>query len=98
MATMPNAQKAASQPATTADKGGRGAASVKEVLHHFERGHPRIFKIEDKMGTTWHGFVATDTIKNPALMPHCTTILHVAKAGRGLRASAERLGSPTEAH
>ena len=49
------------------------------------------------MGTKWHGFVAPDTIKKPALMPEYTTILHVAKAGRGLRVSAERLESPTEA-
>jgi hypothetical protein len=34
------------------------------------------------MGTKWHGFVATDTVKNPALMPKYTTILRVAKAGR----------------
>ena len=54
-------------------------------------------KIEGKMRTKWHGFMATDTIQNPALMPKYTTILHVAKAGRGLRVYAERLESPTEA-
>ena len=54
-------------------------------------------KIEGKMATKWHGFMATDPIQNPALMPKYTTILHVAKAGRGLRVYAERLESPTEA-
>jgi hypothetical protein len=49
------------------------------------------------MGTTLHGFVATDTIKNPALMPKYTRILHVAKAVRALRVYAERLESPTGA-
>ena len=49
------------------------------------------------MGTKWHGFVATDTIKNPALVPEYTTILHVTKAGRGLRVYAERLESPIKA-
>ena len=49
------------------------------------------------MDTKWHDFVDTDTIKNPALMPKYNTILHVAKAGRGLRVYAARLESPTEA-
>ena len=49
------------------------------------------------MDTKWHGFVTTDTIKNPALVPKYTTILHVAKAGRGLRVYSERLENPTEA-
>ena len=49
------------------------------------------------MRTKRHGLVATDTIKNPALVPKYATILHVAKAGRGLRVYAERLESPTEA-
>ena len=49
------------------------------------------------MGTQWHGFVAKDPINNPALMPKYATILHVAKAGKGLRIYAERLGSPAKA-
>ena len=66
---------------------------AKDVLRRQTKGS----KIEGKMGTKWHGFMATDTIQNPALMPKYTTILHVAKAGRGLRVYAERLESPTEA-
>ena len=49
------------------------------------------------MGTKWPAFAATDTIKNPARMHKYTANLHVANAGRGLKASTERLESPTEA-
>ena len=41
--------------------------------------------------------MATDTIKNPALIPKYTTILHVEKAVRGLRVYAGRLESSIEA-
>ena len=46
------------------------------------------------MGIKWHGFVATDTIKNTALRPKYATMLHVAKAGRDLRVYAELPGKP----
>ena len=34
------------------------------------------------MDTRWQDFAATDTIKDPALMPRYTAISRVAKAGR----------------
>ena len=44
------------------------------------------------MGTKWHGFVAADTIGNPALPREYTTILHAPKPGTGLRVYAEQPG------
>ena len=48
------------------------------------------------MGAKWQGFVATDAIKNPALVPKYASNLHVAKAGRALRVCAGRLEGPPE--
>ena len=46
------------------------------------------------MGTKWHGFVATDAIKNSALLPKCTTILHVATGGRESGSLRRASGKP----
>ena len=35
-------------------------------------------EIEGTMGTKWHGLVAPDAVKYPALMPKDTAFLHVA--------------------
>ena len=52
-------------------------------------------EIGGKTGTKWQCFVATDAVKDPALVPKYTTILHVATAGRGLRVYAEQFREPS---
>ena len=75
-----------------------GAQTYPDVTS-FEKARGKVcLKIAGKMGTTLHGFVATDTIKHPALLPKA---YHNFTCGEGWEGpgsvTAERLETPAEA-